>query len=205
MHNGLLFLDELPEFPRQALDALRQPIETGADSLARAEVHISYQASFQLVAAMNLCRCGYAEASDLACHRLPIYQQEYIGRLFGPLLDRFEVRVSVPPMQLSGMIGSEKGEASPAIPERVTEARVAQMGRQNCLNAHLDDEVLYKLAAPDSAGQNLLDRIADTKKVSARGFNRILRVACTLACLDHRDTPSAENIATAIRWRDTTF
>ena len=168
-------------------------------------MHISYQARFQLVAAMNPCRCGHAEDPDLACHRLPICRQEYIGRLSGPLLDRFDARVSVPPVPLSGMMGSEKGEARTAVAERVSEARAAQMGPQNCLNAHLDGEVLYKLAAPGSAGHNLLDCIADTKKLSARGFNRIWRAACTLADLDHRDTPSAENISTAIRWRDTTF
>ena len=115
-HNGVLLLDELPEFPRQALDALRQPIETGAVSLARAEVHISYQARFQLVAAMNPCRCGYAEDPDLACNRLPICRQEYIGRLSGPLLDRFDARVNVPPVPLSEMMGSEKGKAAPRLP-----------------------------------------------------------------------------------------
>ena len=114
-HSGVLFLDKFPEFPCQALGALRQPIETGAVSLARAEVHISYQARFQLVAVMNPCRCGHAEDPDLACHRLPICRQEYIGRLSGPLLDRFDARVSVPPVPLSGMMGSKKGEARPAI------------------------------------------------------------------------------------------
>ena len=204
-HNGVLFLDELPEFPRQAFDALLQPIETGAVSLARAEVHINYQARFQLVAAMNPCRCGYAEDPDLVCHRLPICRQEYIGRVSGPLLDRFDVRVNVPPVPLSEMMGSENGEASAIIAARVGAAREVQMARQNCLNAHLDGEALYKLAAPDTAGQSLIDRIADTKKLSARGFNRILRVARTLADLDHRDMPGAENVATAIRWRDIAF
>ena len=130
---------------------------------------------------------------------------EYIGRLSGPLLDRFDVRVNVPPVPLSEMMGSEKGEASTVIAARVGAAREVQMARQNCLNAHLDGEALYKLAAPDADGQSLLDRIADTKKLSARGFNRILRVARTLAGLDHSDMPGAANIATAIRWRDVTI
>ncbi|HCD17041.1 MAG TPA: AAA family ATPase, partial [Rhodobiaceae bacterium] len=138
----------------------------------------------------------------LACHRLPICRQEYLGRLSGPLLDRFDLRVNVPPVPLFEMMGGEKGEASTDIAARVGAAREVQMARQNCLNAHLDGEALYQHGAPDSAGQSLLDRIADTKKLSARGFNRILRVARTLADLDHRDSPNAENIATAIRWRD---
>ena len=109
------------------------------------------------------------------------------------------------PAAMAEMMGSPKGEASAVVAARVGAAREVQMARQNCLNAHLDGEALYKLAAPDTAGQSLLDRIADTKKLSARGFNRILRVARTLADLDHRDMPGAENVATAIRWRDIAF
>lgn len=204
-HNGVLFLDELPEFSRQALDALRQPIETGRVSLARAEVHISYQARFQLIAAMNPCRCGYAEDPDLACHRLPICRQEYMGRLSGPLLDRFDVRINVPPVPMADMMGRERGEPSNPVAARVGDARAVQFARQDCLNAHLDGDALYAVATPGTEGQALLDRIADTKKLSARGFNRILRVARTLADLDERSRPSEENIATAIRWRDTGF
>ena len=113
--------------------------------------------------------------------------------------------VNVLPVPLAEMMGSAKGEAGAVVAARVGAAREVQMARQNCLNAHLDGEALYKLAAPDADGQSMLCRIADTKKLSARGLNRILRVARTLADLDQCDMPGAENIATAIRWRDVTI
>ena len=119
-------------------------VDAVAVSLASAEVHVSYQALFQLVVAMNQCRCGYAEDPQLACHRLPICRQEYIGRLSGPLLDRFDVRVNVLPAPLSEMMGSEKGEANAIIAARVSAASEMHMARQNCLIAHLDGEALYK-------------------------------------------------------------
>ena len=141
---------------------------------------------FQLVAAMNPCRCGYAEDPDLACHRLPICRQEYIGRLSGPLLDRFDVRVNVPPVPLAEMMGSAKGEASAISAARVGAAREVQMARQNCLNAHLDGEAL-KLAAPDL----LLDNCDTRAGLTA------WRVARTLA--------SRIVICRVWRWRDIVF
>ena len=126
-HCGVLFLDELPEFSRQTFDALRQPVETGRVDVARAEAHVSYHARFQLVAAMNPCRCGHADDAALACHRLPLCRQEYLARLSGPLLDRFDIRINVPPVPLAQMIDDVKGEASIDVAARVEAAQVMQM------------------------------------------------------------------------------
>ncbi|MBE8190768.1 MAG: YifB family Mg chelatase-like AAA ATPase [Alphaproteobacteria bacterium] len=204
-HRGVLFLDELPEFSRQALDALRQPIETGEVQVARAEAHVSYLARFQLVAAMNPCRCGHADDPELACHRLPLCRQDYLGRISGPLLDRFDIRLDVPPVALATMIDDERGESSAAIAPRVAAARQMQLTRQNVLNAQLDGDDLRKFCQPDTAAQKLLDKIIDDNRVTARGFNRILRVARTLADCGSRETIGASDIASAIIWRGLTF
>ncbi|MGB1107914.1 MAG: YifB family Mg chelatase-like AAA ATPase [Parvibaculales bacterium] len=200
-HCGVLFLDELPEFSRQTLDALRQPIETGQVDVARAEAHVSYHARFQFVAAMNPCRCGHADDASLACHRLPLCRQEYLAKLSGPLLDRFDIRINAPPVPLSQMIDDEKGESSAAIADRVGRAQETQLARQNCLNARLDGEALRALAAPDGRGRKLLDAIIDDGGLTARGFNRILRVARSLADLAGRDGVTDKDIATALVWR----
>jgi len=200
-HCGVLFLDELPEFSRQALDALRQPIETGRVEVARAEAHVAYNADFQLIAAMNPCRCGHAGDPDLACHRLPICRQEYLSKVSGPLFDRFDIRIEVPPVALSSMLSEEKGEPSSAIMERVAAAQKRQYQRQDCLNVRLDGDRLRELASPDTAGQKLLDAIIEDGRMTARGFNRVLRVARTLADLQARELSSAADIATALTWR----
>lgn len=201
-HCGVLFLDELPEFSRQTLDALRQPIETGRVDVARAEMHVSYHARFQLIAAMNPCRCGHADDASLACHRLPLCRQEYLAKLSGPLLDRFDIRINVPPVPLSQMIDDEKGENSAAVAARVEAAQALQLARQDCLNARLDGERLRKLANPNKAARKLLDAVIDESGLTARGFNRILRVARSLADLAARDALSEADIATALVWRD---
>ncbi len=200
-HSGVLFLDELPEFSRQALDALRQPIETGRVDVARAEAHVSYHAKFQLLAAMNPCRCGHADDANLACHRLPLCRDDYLARLSGPLLDRFDIRLDVPPVPLAKMMDDEKGEASAPIAARVVRAQEIQYRRQKCLNARLDGDDLRTMAAPDAAGQKLLDTIIDEGALTARGFNRVLRVARSLADLAARETIGDKDIATALVWR----
>ena len=150
-HNGVLFLDELPEFSRQTLDSLRQPIETGTVSVARAAAHISYPSRFQLVAAMNPCRCGHAADPELACHRLPLCMQDYLSKLSGPLLDRFDIRIDVPPVALQEMIEAKSGESSAEVAKRVMAARHIQMERnKGVLNAHLDGEDLLRLTKPDA-------------------------------------------------------
>ena len=141
-HCGVLFMDELPEFSRQTLDALRQPIETGRVEVVRAEAHIGYHARFQLIAAMNPCRCGHSDDANLACHRLPLCRQDYLGKLSGPLLDRFDIRIHVPPVPLAEMIDYNKGEASADVAARVAQAQNRQITRQGVLNARLDGDAL---------------------------------------------------------------
>ncbi|MGB0342695.1 MAG: YifB family Mg chelatase-like AAA ATPase [Parvibaculales bacterium] len=200
-HNGVLFLDELPEFSRPTLDALRQPIETGHVEVARAEAHITYNARFQLVAAMNPCRCGHADDPDLACHRLPACRQDYLARLSGPLLDRFDLRFDVPPVSLATMLSDDAGEPSATIAARVSAARDLQIDRQGCLNARLDGDRLRALARPGKQGAKWLDRVIEENRISARGFNRILRVARTLADLMGHERPGEAEIASAMAWR----
>ncbi|MGC6534697.1 MAG: YifB family Mg chelatase-like AAA ATPase [Parvibaculales bacterium] len=200
-HCGVLFLDELPEFSRQTLDALRQPIETGRVEVARAEAHIGYHARFQLVAAMNPCRCGHADNPDLACHRLPLCRQDYLGKLSGPLLDRFDIRLDVPPVPLASMMADAPGEASAVIAARVEQVQERQWARQNCLNGRLDGDALRLLGAPDKGGQKLLDAVIADDRLTARGFNRVLRVARSLADLNQRGQPDEADIATALVWR----
>ena len=204
-HNGVLFLDELPEFSRQTLDALRQPIETGEVEIARAEAHITYPANFQLVAAMNPCRCGHANDPELSCHRIPQCINEYLGRLSGPLLDRFDIRIEVPPVSLRDMLSPDSGEKSADIAQRVANAQKVQFDRnQGCLNANLDGELLRDLARPDEDGQVLIDKItneAANSKLTSRGYKRIIRVARTIADLDGCENLAARHIASAMVWR----
>lgn len=132
---------------------------------------------------------------------LPLCRQEYLAKLSGPLLDRFDTRINVPPVPLSQMIDDEKGESSAAIADRVARAQEAQLARQDCLNARLDGEALRALAAPDARGRKLLDAIIDDGRLTARGFNRILRAARSLADLAGRDGLTDKDIATALVWR----
>lgn len=207
-HNGVLFLDELPEFSRQTLDALRQPIETGEVEIARAEAHITYPTKFQLVAAMNPCRCDHANDPELACHRIPQCINEYLARLSGPLLDRFDIRIEVPPVSLRDMLSPDSGESSADIARRVENAQNIQFNRnQGCLNAYLDGELLRDLARPDEEGQALIDKITNEaigSKLTARGYNRIIRVARTIADLDGCEHLAARHIASAMVWRGVT-
>lgn len=150
---------------------------------------------------MNPCRCGHADDARLACHRLPLCRQEYLAKLSGPLLDRFDIRINAPPVPLSQMIDDEKGESTAAVAARVMAAQAAQLERQDCLNARLDGEALRALAEPDARGRKLLDSIIDDGGLTARGFNRILRVARSLADLAGRNAVSDKDIATALVWR----
>ena len=201
-HHGVLFLDELPEFTRQSLDALRQPIETGEVQIARADAHVTYPARFQLIAAMNPCRCGHPNDPELSCHRLPHCMQEYLSRLSGPLLDRFDIRIEVPPVALRDMIAPRSGEPSCDVAKRVASARQIQLDRnKERLNIQLDGDELLAMAKPGVKGQKLLDRIADRSGLTARGFNRIMRVSRTLADLDEAPAPTENHVASALMWR----
>ncbi|MGB3503487.1 MAG: YifB family Mg chelatase-like AAA ATPase [Mesorhizobium sp.] len=207
-HNGVLFLDELPEFQPQVLDALRQPLESGECVIARANSRVSYPSRFQLVAAMNPCRCGMAGTPGHRCLRGPRCQSDYLARLSGPLLDRIDIRIDVPAVTATDMIRPGASEPSSTVAERVARARDMQHGRFEALglpasttNAHCPVPVLEQIAAPDPQGVKLLADAADKMGFSARAYHRILRVARTLADLDGKETVGRLHLAEAISYR----
>src|SRR5215831_10136801 len=208
-HQGVLFLDELPEFNRAALEALRQPLETGRVSVARANSHVTFPARVQLVAAMNPCRCGYLADPVRACGRAPRCAQEYQARISGPLLDRIDLHIDVPAVAPADLALPPPAESSSEIAHRVAAARTRQRVRYEKLsldrrirtNAEADGEFLDEIAAPDAAGRTLLQRAAERLRLSARGYHRVLRVARTLADLDGAATVARHHIAEALSYR----
>jgi len=207
--NKVLFLDELPEFQRGALEALRQPMETGRVSIARANAHVTYPANIQLIAAMNPCRCGYLDDPALACSRAPKCAMDYQSRISGPLLDRFDLRVDVPAVEAADLTLPPPAEGSAEVAARVAAARQAQHARYRALdapetvrtNADADGELLDQVATPDGPGQTLLTEAVGAMRLSARGYHRVLRVARTLADLEGRDAVRRIHIAEALSYR----
>jgi len=209
-HRGVLFLDELAEFPRQVLDALRQPIETGEAVVSRANHHVTYPARFQLVAAMNPCRCGHLGDPGRACARAPRCAQDYQSRISGPLLDRFDISIEVRAVAAADLALPPAREDSATVAARVAEGRARQAARYSkrrpagsgiLTNAEADGDLLMAVAEPDAAGRDLLTLAVDRLNLSARGYHRVLRVARTLADLDGADHVSRPHIAEAIAWR----
>jgi magnesium chelatase family protein len=208
-HQGVLFLDELPEFSRGALEALRQPLETGRVSVARANGHVTYPARVQLVAAMNPCRCGYLAEPGRACGRAPRCAQDYQAKLSGPLLDRIDLHIDVPPVAASDLALPPPAEASADVAGRVAVARKRQSARYAKLaterrirtNAEADGTLLDEVATPEEAGRTLLTRAAERLRLSARGYHRVLRVARTLADLDGAPIVARRHIAEALSYR----
>ena len=204
-HNGVLFLDEFPEFPRAVLETLRQPIETGEIMVARANAHIRYPCRFLLVAAANPCKCGYLSDPNRACGRAPVCGEDYLGRISGPLMDRFDLRVEVPPVAYADLDLPATGEPSATIAARVAAARAAQSDRLDGtgarVNADLEGEALDHFAAPDAEGRALITRVAERMGLSARGYHRILRVARTIADLDGSDAVRQPHVAEAVSFR----
>ena len=188
-HHGVLFLDELPEFPRPVLETLRQPIETGDVVVARANAHVRYPCRFMLIAAANPCRCGYLADPALACARVPDCGADYLGRISGPLLDRFDLRVEVPPVALDDLSAPAAGECSAAIAARVARARAVQRDRFAghagvAVNADAEGELLESITALTEAATKLVADIAQRFRLSARAYHRVLRVARTIADLE---------------------
>ncbi len=208
-HLGVLFLDELPEFSRPALDSLRQPLEAGQTLVSRANAHITYPARFQLVAAMNPCRCGYLDDAGRACSRVPKCGREYQSKISGPLFDRIDLHIEVPEVSAADLALPPPAEDSATVAARVAAARTIQAERYAALapdsgvrtNAQADGELLETVARPEADGGALLTRATDSMGLSARGYHRVLRVARTLADLEDRDQVTRTDIAEALSYR----
>ena len=196
-HHGVLFLDELPEFAQQALDALRQPLEAGTVMIARANHHVTYPARILLAAAMNPCRCGGGPGAG-ACRRGPRCAIDYQARLSGPLLDRIDIQLDVPPVTAADLALPSPAEGTAEAAARVAAARAAQSERGAGLNATMDLEALERLAAPDAPGAALLSKAAETLALSARAYHRTLKVARTIADLDGAGAVKRIHIAEAL-------
>ena len=207
-HNGVLFLDELPEFPSQALDSLRQPLETGEVMVARANFHIRYPAKVQLIAAANPCKCGHGGGGKGWCGRAPRCQRDYMRRISGPLMDRIDLQVEMPPVTAADLALPPPAEGTAEAAARVAEARQVQLdraGESATLNARLEGSELERIASPDDAGRALLVRAAEGGALSARGWTRTLRLARTIADLEGSTPVRRIHIAEALIYRRTSM
>lgn len=206
-HHGVLFLDELPEFARAALEALRQPLESGKTIVARANAHVTYPSRVQLVAAMNPCRCGYLADASRACSRAPKCGIDYQSKISGPLFDRIDLHVEVGEVSAEDLTRATVGEQSSQVAERVKrireiqEERYRSLGTTLRLNAYIDGELLETVATPDASGQRLLKEAAEKFKLSARGYRRVLRVARTIADMSGTSIISSGHLAEALSYR----
>jgi magnesium chelatase family protein len=212
-HNGVLFLDELPEYSAQALDSLRAPLETGEIVVARANAHVRYPARFQLVAAMNPCRCGLGGAGKGACGKAPRCQRDYQNRISGPMFDRIDLTVETPPVTAADMALPPPAEGTAEAAARVATARVMQEARvreagldpMQALNARATGETLDRFATPDEAGRALLMRAGEAGGLTARGWTRTLRLARTIADLEGATGVLRRHIAEALIYRRSTL
>lgn len=205
-HNGVLFLDEMPEFQRPVLDSLRQPLESGTITITRANAQSRHPCRFMLIAAANPCRCGHLFDAGRACARAPICAAEYLGKVSGPLMDRIDLRIELPPVPISELSYAGAGERSRHIAARVASANALQQKRYSdhpaiFSNATADGPILEELATPDAEGRGLLLRAAEQLQLSARGYHRILRVARTIADLDESAQVRRPHIAEALSFR----
>ena len=207
-HHGVLFLDELPEFQPRVLESLRQPMETGETAVARVNYHITYPARFQLVAAMNPCKCGFAGQPGHICRNGPRCAADYQARISGPLLDRMDIQIELAAVKASDLSLPPPKESSADVARRVLAARQMQAQRFAGLgkpelrtNAEADGALLEEISKPDAPGLTLLRDAADAMKLSARGYHRVLKVARTLADLDQRAQVARIHIAEALSYR----
>ena len=200
-HRGVLFMDELPEFNRNTLDQLRQPMETGEITLGRAAAHVTYPARFLLAAAMNPCRCGFLNDPARACSRAPKCGADYQNRISGPLMDRFDIRIEVPAIPADVLALPTHGESSERVGQRVADARGAQTERTGRINAELEGEALDRFALPDAPGQVFLREAAEKFRYTARGYHRVLRLARTVADLEGATGVGKHHVAEAIGYR----
>ncbi len=204
-HLGVLFLDELPEFQRGVLDSLRQPLETGTVSVARANAHVTFPARVQLIAAMNPCRCGHLGDASLACARAPRCAADYQAKVSGPLLDRIDLHVEVAAVSAADLVLPPPAEGSAEVRARVMAARAVQSARYADhgirTNAEVDGMLMEAVATPDEPGRKLLAQAAEAMRLSARGYTRILRVARTIADLAGSEAVNRIHVAEALSYR----
>jgi magnesium chelatase family protein len=204
-HLGVLFLDELPEFNRAVLDSLRQPLETGTVSVARANAHVTFPARVQLVAAMNPCRCGHLGDAGLACARAPRCAADYQTKVSGPLLDRIDLHVEVQAVSAADLVLPPAAEGSAEVAARVAAVRAVQRQRYKDepvrTNAEAEGALLERVATPDEPGRKLLAQAAEAMRLSARGYTRILRVARTIADMAGSDGVGRLHVAEALSYR----
>ncbi|GLP86042.1 YifB family Mg chelatase-like AAA ATPase [Tritonibacter mobilis] len=205
-HNGVLFLDELPEFARAVLETLRQPLETGDVMVARVNAHVRYPSRFMLVAAANPCRCGYMTDPARACPRAPSCGTDYMGRISGPLMDRFDLRIEVVPVAFADLERSRPGESSATVARRVAQARTIQAERYaacdgTSVNADAEGRVLEDVAQLQDDSRALMMQASEHFGLSARGYHRVLRVARTIADLDGAPQIARDHVAEALSYR----
>ncbi len=201
-HHGVLFLDELLEYDRRALEALREPLESGVVSIARATYHTQYPAQFQLIAAMNPCPCGRFGDPMGLCTCTPPQITQYLNRVSAPLLERFDIHLEVPRVDLSDFDGSSPpSETSASAAARVRRAREIQLARQGKCNARLLDAQINRLCSPDKAGRALLNRSMEVLGFSARARQRILKLARTIADLSGEANIGAQHVGEAVTYR----
>lgn len=199
-HNGVLFLDELPEFPRNVLEQLRQPLEEGSVTIARSNMTLSFPSSFMLVVALNPCPCGFYGDPAHECRCTGAIIQRYLSKLSGPLLDRIDLHIEVPAVAYKELRGKDHGQSSGEMRERVEAARAIQRTRGH-YNAHIPSPALRKLCALDDAGERTLELAVRKMGLSARAHDRILKVARTIADLDHASSVAAKHLAEAVQYR----
>lgn len=205
-HNGVLFLDELPEFSRNVLEVMRQPLEDRTVTISRAKFSVEYPASFMLVSAMNPCPCGYYNHPEKDCVCAPGIVQKYLNKISGPLLDRIDIHIEVTPVAFSELSSERPAESSEKIRERVIRARQTQSKRfeKNTgvySNAQMNEKLLRSICKIDDAGQTLLKNAMEKLGLSARAYDRILKVARTIADLDSSEHIQNQHLAEAIQYR----
>lgn len=205
-HNGVLFLDELPEFKRNSLEVLRQPMEERRVTISRAKVSVDYPANFMLIASMNPCPCGYYNHPEKECVCPPGAVQKYLNRISGPLLDRIDLHVEVTPVNFDQLTAIENSESSQVIRERVLKARQIQASRFEAIkgihaNAQMPSQMVKKICTINAAGQKLLKTAMERLGLSARAYDRILKVARTIADLANSEEIKVEHLAEAINFR----
>ena len=211
-HNGVLFLDELPEFNRPTLEALRQPLENGEIQISRVNAHTTYPANFQLIAAMNPCRCGYLGNKEKECTRAPLCAQEYMSKISGPLLDRIDIKIEVPAVSPWELADIKKGESSKVIQNRVIAARKIQTERLQSLgetsiitNSSLKGRILEQICVMEKDAEVLLVSFADKNSLSARAYHRTLRLARTIADLQNESKILKLHVAEALSYRQSQY